>query len=165
MRCLRYPGIISRKTHPGGGTTDYAVAIFHGALRDGRYRCFVSAETVMPMMYMPDAIRAAVEFMDTPRARLRSHLGYNLAAMSFSAGELAKEVRRYVPGFVVTYAPDERQKIADSWPKTIDDRCSRTDWGWKPAFNLRRTVEDMLKGLQPLIVSSRRSSTKKAHPA
>lgn len=148
VRCLRYPGIISWKTPPGGGTTDYAVAIFHDALRQGRYRCFVSAATVIPMMYMPDAIRAAMEFMDTPRSRLRTHLGYNLAAMSFSAGQLAQEVKRHLPDFVCTYAPDERQKIADSWPKSVDDRCSRRDWGWKPEYNLPKTVREMLKNLQ-----------------
>jgi nucleoside-diphosphate-sugar epimerase len=148
VRCLRYPGIISWKTPPGGGTTDYAVAMFHGALRKGRYRCFVSADTVLPMMYMPDAIRAAVEFMACPRSRLRTHLGYNLAAMSFSAKQLAEEVKRHLPEFVCTYKPDARQKIADSWPKSIDDRGSRNDWGWKPEFNLRKTVEDMLKNLR-----------------
>jgi len=151
VRCLRYPGIISYKTPPGGGTTDYAVAIFHGALREGRYECFVSADTIIPMMYMPDAVRAAIEFMEASRSRLRTHLGYNLAAMSFSAGELAVEVKRRVPNFVCTYKPDERQKIADSWPKSIDDACSRKDWGWKPEFNLRKTVEDMLKNLRPLL--------------
>jgi len=154
VRCLRYPGIISWKTPPGGGTTDYAVAIFHGALREGRYRCFVSADTVIPMMYMPDAIRAAIEFTAAPRSRLRTHLGYNLAAMSFSAGELTKEVKRYLPNFVCMYEPDERQKIADSWPKSIDDTCSRQDWGWEPEFNLRRTVEDMLKNLREVLVGS-----------
>jgi nucleoside-diphosphate-sugar epimerase len=150
VRCLRYPGIVSWKTPPGGGTTDYAVAIFHAALRDGRYQCFVSADTVIPMMYMPDAIRAAMEFMAAPRSRLRTHLGYNVAAMSFSAGELAKEVKRYLPHFLCTYKPDVRQKIADSWPKSIDDRCSRKDWGWRPAFDLRKTVDDMLKNLRAL---------------
>lgn len=148
VRCLRYPGIISWKTAPGGGTTDYAVAIFHAALRDGHYQCFVSAHTVIPMMYMPDAIRAAIEFMAAPRSRLRTHLGYNLAAMSFSAGELAKEVQRHLPSFVCKYKPDARQKIADSWPKSIDDRCSRRDWGWKPQFDLRKTVDDMLRNLR-----------------
>lgn len=148
VRCLRYPGIISWKTPPGGGTTDYAVAIFHGALREGRYQCFVSADTILPMMYMPDAIRAAMEFMASPRSCLRTHLGYNLAAMSFSAKDLANEVRRHFPKFVCTYKPDERQKIADSWPKSIDDKCSRRDWGWKPEFNLSKTVEDMLKNLR-----------------
>lgn len=148
VRCLRYPGIISWKTPPGGGTTDYAVAIFHAALREGRYRCFVAADTVIPMMYMPDAIRAAIEFMAAPRSRLHTHLGYNLAAMSFSAAELAEEVKHHLPRFVCTYKPDERQRIADSWPKSIDDRCSRRDWGWKPEFNLRKTVVDMLTNLR-----------------
>lgn len=152
VRCLRYPGIISWKTPPGGGTTDYAVAIFHGALSEGRYECFVAADTVIPMMYMPDAIRAAIEFTSAPRSRLHTHLGYNLAAMSFSARELAKEVRRHLPNFVCTYEPDERQKIADSWPKSIDDTCSQKDWGWEPEFNLRRTVEDMLKNLREVLV-------------
>lgn len=151
VRCLRYPGIISWKTPPGGGTTDYAVAIFHDALREGRYRCFVSADTVIPMMYMPDAIRAATEFMAAPRSRLRTHLGYNLAAMSFSAGQLAREVKRHLPDFVCTYAPDERQEIADSWPKSVDDRCSRRDWGWKPEFNLPKTVRDMLQNLRAVV--------------
>ena len=155
VRCLRYPGIISYKTAPGGGTTDYAVAIFYDALRLGRYQCFVSAKTVLPMMYMPDAIRAAIEFMAAPRSGLRTHLGYNLAAMSFSAAELAKELKRHIPDFVCTYKPDERQKIADSWPKSIDDKSSRQDWGWKPEFNLGKTVEDMLKNLRPIIAGSR----------
>jgi nucleoside-diphosphate-sugar epimerase len=154
VRCIRYPGIISWKTPPGGGTTDYAVAIFHDALRSGRYQCFVSANTVMPMMYMPDAIRATIEFMACPRSRLRTHLGYNLAAMSFSAAELAREVKRHLPNFRCTYKPDERQKIADSWPKSIDDRWSRQDWGWKPEFNLRKTVDDMLKNLRPVVAGS-----------
>lgn len=151
VRCLRYPGIISWKTPPGGGTTDYAVAIFHGALSDGRYECFVSADTVLPMMYMPDAVRAALEFMACPRSRLHTHLGYNLAAMSFSADELAREIKRHLPGFVCTYKPDARQKIADSWPKSIDDSHSRKDWGWKPEFNLRKTAEDMLSNLRQVI--------------
>ena len=145
VRCLRYPGLISSEAPPGGGTTDYAVEIFYAALQNGTYSCFLREDTVLPMMYMPDALAATIGIMETrdvPR-----HLGYNLAGVSFSAGELAAEIREHVPGFKVNYSPDSRQKIADSWPMSIDDSEARRDWGWSRQFDLPRMTDDMLSKL------------------
>jgi nucleoside-diphosphate-sugar epimerase len=147
VRGVRYPGIISSETLPGGGTTDYAVEIFYEAIKHKRYTCFVREDTVLPMMYMPDCIRATITLMETDLSRLKHHADFNVAGLSFSAGELAAEIKRHVPDFVCEYRPDFRQKIADSWPRTIDDRAAREEWGWKPEYDLAAMVEDMLEKL------------------
>ncbi len=148
VRSLRYPGLISWKAPPGGGTTDYAVAIFHEAITQKRYECFVKPSTVLPMMYMDDAIRATLELMDAPAERLTIRTSYNLAAISFSAEELAAEIARRVPGFVCTYVPDHRQAIADSWPQVINDSVARQEWGWSHVFTLRKMTDVMLENLR-----------------
>jgi nucleoside-diphosphate-sugar epimerase len=148
VRSVRFPGLISSEAKPGGGTTDYAVEIFYAALQSGRYTCFLRKDTVLPMMYMPDALRATVELMEADSRRVKLHIGYNIAAMSFSAAELASEIRKNLPGFTATYAPDSRQAIADSWPRSIDDSEARKDWGWKPEYDLQRMVVDMLRRLR-----------------
>ena len=150
-RSVRYPGLISYKAEPGGGTTDYSVAIFYEAIKHRKYTCFVGAHTVLPMMYMPDAIRGTIELMDAPREKLTVATSYNLAAISFSAKELADEVARLIPGFVCDYKPDHRQAIADSWPKSIDDSQARQDWGWKHEYDLKRMSADMVKNLTPIL--------------
>ena len=122
--------------------------IFYSALQSGRYTCFLSADTTLPMMYMPDALRGAVELMEADPERVKLHRGYNLAAMSFSAGRLASEIKKHLPGFVTTYSPDSRQAIADSWPKSIDDSAARMDWGWKEEYDLPAMVADMLSRLR-----------------
>jgi nucleoside-diphosphate-sugar epimerase len=147
VRSVRYPGIISYRTPPGGGTTDYAVQMFYGAIEKRRYTCFVREDTVLPMMYMPDCIRAAVELMDAPSSKVKWRMGYNLGGVSFSAGELAEEIGKHVPGFVCTFKPDFRQKIADSWPRSMDDSAARSDWGWRPRCGLPFLAEDMLRKL------------------
>ncbi|PKK85322.1 MAG: UDP-glucose 4-epimerase [Thermoplasmata archaeon HGW-Thermoplasmata-1] len=148
IRGVRYPGIISYKTPPGGGTTDYAVAIYYEAIKSRRYECFVSKDTVLPMMYMPDAIKATLDLMEAPLESLKHHSDFNLAAMSFSAGELAAEIKKHVPEFEVVYKPDFRQKIADSWPRSIDDSAARNEWGWKPEYDLATMTKDMLEKLK-----------------
>jgi nucleoside-diphosphate-sugar epimerase len=148
IRGVRYPGLISWKAEPGGGTTDYAVAIFYEALRAGRYQCFVGPQTTLPMMYMPDAIRGTIELMEAPREKLTVKNSYNFAAISFTAKELAEEVARLVPGFTCTYLPDQRQKIADSWPMSIDDSQAREDWGWKHEYDLHKMSVDMVENLK-----------------
>jgi nucleoside-diphosphate-sugar epimerase len=148
VRGARYPGIISNVTPPGGGTTDYAVEIFYAAVRGQPYTCFVRPDTVLPMMYMPDCIQATLDLMDADEDGLVHRAEYNLAAMSFSAAELAAEIQEHVPGFVVTYEPDPvRQAIADSWPRTIDDSAARCEWGWSPRYDLARMTTDMLEKL------------------
>ena len=148
VRSLRYPGLISWKTAPGGGTTDYAVDIFHQALKQGRYTCFLGPQTRLPMMYMPDAIRATLELMDAPPAAIRQRGAYNLAGLSFTPTEIAQAIAQRLPGFELSCEPDFRQAIADSWPRTIDDSAARQDWGWSPRFDLKALVDDMLGNLR-----------------
>ena len=145
VRSIRYPGIISYKSPPGGGTTDYAIAIFHAALRGEAYECFLGPHTTLPMIYMPDAIRATVELMDAPPARITVRSSYNVAGVSFSPAELAVAIGARVSGFAIRYQPDERQDIAASWPRCIDDSQARADWGWQPRILLPELVADMLE--------------------
>jgi nucleoside-diphosphate-sugar epimerase len=147
VRGVRYPGIISSETLPGGGTTDYAVQVFYEALRHKRYTCFVREDTVLPMMYMPDCIRATIMLMEADLSGLKHHADFNLAGLSFSAGELAAEIKKHIPEFVCEYKPDFRQEIADSWPCTIDDSAAREEWGWEPQYDLVAMVADMLEKL------------------
>lgn len=151
VRSIRYPGLISYTAPPGGGTTDYAVDIFHQAIKTGKYECFLSADTRLPMMYMPDAIRATIEIMHAPADKIRLRSGYNLAAFSFTPSEIAAEIAGHVPGFEITYKPDFRQAIADSWPQSIDDSAAREHWGWKNQFDLKEMVSDMLLNLRKTI--------------
>lgn len=147
VRGLRFPGLISYETPPGGGTTDYAVAIFYQAVDQGRYTCFVREETTLPMMYMPDAIRAIIQLAEADFSRLKHHCDFNIAAMSFSAGELAAAIRRHIPEFETSYEPDFHQAIADSWPHSIDDSAARAEWGWRPEWDLQAMTSDMIRHL------------------
>jgi len=147
-RGSRFPGIISHETLPGGGTTDYAVAIFYEAVKNKRYTCFLREDTRLPMMYMPDCLKSVVDLMEADFSRLRHHVDFNLAAMSFSAAELADEIGKHIPDFVCTYKPDFRQAIADSWPMSIDDSAAREEWGWTPDYDLAAMTKDMLAVLR-----------------
>ena len=147
VRSVRYPGIISSETPPGGGTTDYAVEIFYEAIKKKRYTCFLREDTVLPMMYMPDCIKAAIDLMEADPSKIKHHIGYNVTAMSFSAGELAAEIKKHIPEFQCEYKPDFRQKIADSWPMSIDDGVARVEWGWKPDYDLASMTRDMIEKL------------------
>lgn len=147
VRSVRYPGLISWKTLPGGGTTDYAVEIYHQALEQKKYSCFLKEDTKLPMMYMDDAIRATISLMDADAEKLSIRSSYNLAAMSFSPKEIANSIKAHIPDFEIDYNPDFRQQIADSWPSSIDDSKARSDWGWKPEFDLPTTTAEMLKQL------------------
>jgi nucleoside-diphosphate-sugar epimerase len=144
VRSLRYPGLISWKTQPGGGTTDYAVDIFHKAIKDGAYESFLSPETTLPMMYMEDAIRATLSIMESESSTLKKGMAYNVSAMSFNPQELAHAIRKQRPEFQISYAPDFRQAIADSWPDSVSDIEAQKDWQWKPQFYLEDMVKDML---------------------
>lgn len=148
IRSLRYPGVIGWQSDPGGGTTDYAVDIYHYAVRKEDYTCFLSANTALPMIYMDDAIRATLELMEADGANLNIRTSYNLAGMSFSPAEIAASIQRVNPGFGVSYAPDFRQKIAETWPESIDDSAARSEWGWKPKFDLEKMTNDMLSHLK-----------------
>ncbi len=147
VRSVRYPGIISSETLPGGGTTDYAVEIFYEAIKHRRYVCFVREDTVLPMMYMPDCLKAALDLMEADADKITCRTSYNVSAMSFSAGELVAEIKKYIPDFTCEFKPDFRQKIADSWPMSIDDSAARRDWGWKPAYDLAAMTRDMIEKL------------------
>ena len=148
VRSVRYPGLISWSSPPGGGTTDYAVDIFHKALSENKYECFLSENTKMPMMYMDDAIRATIEIMDAPEAKIKIRSSYNLAAMSFTPKEIALEIKKQLPDFSIQYAPDFRQKIADSWPASIDDSLARADWNWQQQYDLASMTKEMLAKLK-----------------
>ena len=149
MRGIRYPGLISYKAPAGGGTTDYAVEIFHNALENGHYECFVREDTKLPMMYMDDAIRATIELMNIPFEELsESRGGYNISGCSFTAGELVQSIQRHLPNFTCTFNPDIRQKYAVSWPDEIEDNIAMKEWGWIPKFNLDRIVDEMITNLK-----------------
>lgn len=149
IRSVRYPGIISWRTEPGGGTTDYAVHIFFEAIREGKYTSFLNAGTELPMLYMDDAVRGTIELMDAPSAGLTIRSSYNLSGVSFTPTEIAEEIKKILPNFEISYSDnDPRQAIADSWPKSINDDQARADWGWKPTFDLAGMAQDMLENLK-----------------
>lgn len=148
VRSIRYPGLISWKTRPGGGTTDYAVDIYYQALETGKYECFLSEDTALPMMYMDDAIRATIELMQADEDKISIRTSYNLNALSFTPKELAEVIKKQIPSFEISYQPDFRQAIADSWPASIDDTLAQKDWNWKPAFDIEKMTSEMLKNLK-----------------
>ncbi len=148
IRSIRYPGLISYKAMPGGGTTDYAVEIYHEALASGSYTCFLGKDTRLPMMFMDDAIRATLSLMQSDPGDIKVRSSYNLAAMSFTPEEIAASIKTRIPDFKITYKPDFRQEIADSWPSSIDDSQARQDWGWRPGFDLEKTTREMLANLK-----------------
>ncbi len=147
VRSIRYPGIISYKSPPGGGTTDYAIAIFYAALKKEVYSCFLEAETTLPMIYMPDAIRATIDLMDAPAHQVKIRSSYNIAGLSFNPRELAAAISAKVPDFAISYEPDSRQAIAATWPQSLDDSVAHADWGWRAEVGLEQMVQDMLKNI------------------
>lgn len=151
-RCLRYPGLISYNALPGGGTTDYAVDIYYKALEQGRYECFLSENTYLPMMYMPDAVKGTLDLMHAPVEQIKTRTGYNLAAISFSPKEITQAIQTHIPEFTISYKPDGRQQIADSWPNSINDAEARADWGWQHQYDLQTMTEDMLVNLKKKVV-------------
>lgn len=148
VRSLRYPGLISWKGEPGGGTTDYAVDIYHKALSDGVYSCFLKEDTALPMMYMDDAIRGTLELMEAPADKLSTRMAYNFSALSFTPAQIAESIKVHIPQFSISYAPDFRQGIAEGWPQSIDDVLARQDWGWAPRFDLPGMTRAMLEALK-----------------
>ena len=148
VRSIRYPGLVSWGDEPAGGTTDYAVEIFHGALKYRKYTCYLSGDTYLPMMYMDDAVRATIMIMDAEKVKFSTHMSYNLSAISFSPKEIAQEIKKHIPNFTISYAPDHRQAIADSWPASIDDSSACKDWGWKHEYDLSKMTEVMLTNLK-----------------
>jgi nucleoside-diphosphate-sugar epimerase len=151
VRSLRYPGLIGYKTKPGGGTTDYAVDIFFKALTEKKFTCFLKPDTYLPMMYMDDAVKATLQLMEAPASHVKVRSSYNVTGMSFCPAEIAKEIQKFIPEFEINYAPDFRQAIADSWPKSINDSPARIDWGWEPSFDLDDMAADILKHLPALL--------------
>ncbi|MBL7859419.1 MAG: NAD-dependent epimerase/dehydratase family protein [Cyclobacteriaceae bacterium] len=151
VRSLRYPGLIGYKTKPGGGTTDYAVDIFFKALSDKKFECFLKPDTYLPMMYMDDAVKATLDLMEAPAEKIKIRSSYNVAGMSFCPAEIAAEIKKHIPEFEITYHPDFRQAIADSWPKSINDSEARIDWGWEPQFDLTRMTKEILENLPQLL--------------
>jgi nucleoside-diphosphate-sugar epimerase len=147
VRSIRYPGIISFKSPPGGGTTDYAIAIFHAALRGETYQCFLGPQSTLPMIYMPDAIRATIELMEAPAEQIKVRSSYNVAGVSFNPAQLAEAITRALPGFKIEYKPDSRQAIADSWPHSLDDCHATADWGWRARIGTEEMVKDMLANI------------------
>ena len=147
VRSLRYPGLISYKSEPGGGTTDYAVEIYRAALEQKKYECFLSEDTYLPMMYMPDALKATIELMEAPASKIKVRTSYNVSAMSFSPKEIAASIKKHIPEFEISYKPDYRQTIANSWPGSIDDSVARAEWGWKEDYGLNAMTEDMINNL------------------
>ena len=152
VRSIRYPGLVSYTSLPGGGTTDYAVDIFYQAKKTNSYNCFLAADTQLPMMYMADAIRATIELMEAPIEQIKIRSAYNLSGCSFTPEQIANDIRKHLPEFSITYNPDFRQEIADSWPKSIDDSCAREDWGWKEEYTESKIVQIMLENVDPKLV-------------
>jgi len=148
IRSVRYPGLIGHKSSPGGGTTDYAVHIYHEALKHGKYICFLKKDTTLPMMYMPDALNATINVMEADSKKISVRSSYNIAGFSISPKELADEIKNHLPGFKCTYKPDKRQNLTRGWPKSIDDSIARKDWNWKPTYDLQLMTVDMLDNLQ-----------------
>jgi nucleoside-diphosphate-sugar epimerase len=148
VRSIRYPGLISYKSEPGGGTTDYAIEIFHHAIEEKKYNCFLQEDLYLPMMYMPDAIRATIELMEADASKISIRTSYNVSAMSFSPKEIAEEIKKHIPEFKISYQPDYRNQIAQSWPQSIDDSIARKDWGWKEEYDLPKLTKDMLANLK-----------------
>ena len=153
VRSIRYPGLIGWKSKPGGGTTDYAVDIFHQALQSGSYNCFLSENTTLPMMHMEDAVRATLEITNAPSSAIKLRSSYNIAGVSFDPSGLSQEIKKHIPNFKVTYAPDSRQKIADSWPQSINDEHAKKDWGWQAKYDLEKLVVNMLDNLKTTLTS------------
>ena len=147
VRSLRYPGLISYKSAPGGGTTDYAIEIFHEALEEKKYQCFLNENTYLPMMYMEDAIKATLHLMEAPASKITVRTSYNVSGMSFSPKEISEEIKKHIPNFEITYQPDYRQAIADSWPQSIDDTIARNDWGWNEDYNLEKMTKEMFDNI------------------
>lgn len=154
VRSLRYPGLIGYKALPGGGTTDYAVDIFYKALEEGSYECFLKEDTYLPMMYMDDAVKATIDLMTAESDKVKIRSSYNIGAMSFSPDQISKMIKNELPDFKINYNPDFRQKIADSWPDSIDDSRAREDWGWKPEFDLNKMTQTILKGLRSKLLNN-----------